>query len=35
MACKKANELDDEKWNDKVFTGDTNKNAAALTFYAR
>jgi hypothetical protein len=23
------------KWNDKAFTGDSNKNAAALTFFAR
>jgi len=28
-------ELEDIKWNDKVFTGDSSKNAAELTFYAR
>ena len=28
-------QLEDAKWTDKVFTGDSCKNAAALTFYAR
>ena len=29
------NELEETKWNDKVFTGDTSKNTAELTFFAR
>lgn len=35
IASKRLNELEDMKWNDKVFTGESNKNAAELTFYAR
>ena len=31
----KKTELDEKKWTDKVFTGDSDKNAAALTFHAR
>ena len=27
--------LEDVKWTDNVFTGDTHKNTAALTFHAR
>jgi len=27
--------VEETKWNDKVFTGDTAKNAATLTFFAR
>ena len=32
---KVETELEANKWTDKVFTGDTNQNAAALTYYAR
>jgi hypothetical protein len=35
IASKRVTELEDTKWNDKVFTGESNKNAAELTFYAR
>jgi hypothetical protein len=31
----KNHQLEDEKWTDKVFTGDSHKNVAALTFHAR
>jgi hypothetical protein len=27
--------LEDSKWTDKVFTGDSDKNTAALNFFAR
>ena len=32
---RKTVELEDLKWTDKVFTGESSKNTAALTFYAR
>ena len=35
MALARATQLEDEKWTDKVFTGDSHKNVAALTFHAR
>ena len=35
IANDKKTHLEDEKWTDKVFTGDPNRNAAALTYYAR
>ena len=35
MAKKADPALEDTKWTDKVFTGDTQKNTAALTFHAR
>ena len=35
MAKPRATQLEDEKWTDKVFTGDSHKNVAALTFHAR
>ena len=31
----KDTHLEDSKWTDKIFTGDSQKNAAALTFFAR
>jgi len=35
IASKRVAELEEVKWSDKVFTGDSCKNAAELTFYAR
>lgn len=35
MARPREAQLEDVKWNDKAFTGDSSKNAAALTFFAR
>ena len=35
LIANKGCELEADKWNEKVFTGDNSKNAAALTFYAR
>ena len=35
IASKKVSELEELKWTDKVYHGDTAKNTAALTFYAR
>lgn len=35
MGKPKKVQLEDEKWTDKVYTGDSYRNAAALTFHAR
>ena len=35
MARPREAQLEDLKWNDKAFTGDSAKNAAQLTFFAR
>jgi len=35
IAKPKITQVEETKWNDKVFTGDTAKNAATLTFFAR
>ena len=35
MGKPKNFQLEDQKWTDKVFTGESSKNAAALTFFAR
>ena len=35
MARPREAQLEDIKWNDKAFTGDSAKNAAQLTFFAR
>lgn len=35
IATKRATELEENKWTDKVFTGDNCKTTAELTFHAR
>ncbi len=35
MGHPKVTQVEESKWNDKIFTGDTAKNAATLTFHAR
>lgn len=35
MARPREAQLEDMKWNDNAFTGDSAKNAAQLTFFAR
>jgi len=35
VGLARTGQLEDEKWTDKVFTGDSHKNVAALTFHAR
>jgi Ca2+-binding EF-hand superfamily protein len=35
IANKKTFELEDQVWNEKPFNGDTNKNAAEMTYHAR
>ena len=35
MGLARNTQLEDEKWTDKVFTGDPHKNVAALTWHAR
>jgi hypothetical protein len=35
MGMAREAQLEDTKWNDKAFTGDSAKNTATLTFQAR
>ena len=35
IGSRKLAELEENKWSDKVFTGDNSKFVAQLTFYAR